>query len=51
MRDGIHSYCITIDGHAHDYLPYMYGSAANTVVDELRQRPIKMSDIYRRLTT
>jgi nitric oxide reductase NorD protein len=50
-RDGIHSYCITIDEQAGDYLPHMYGPAAYTVVGEVRQLPFKVSDIYRRLTT
>jgi len=50
-RDNIHPYCITIDEHARDYLPHMYGPAAYTVVDEVRQLPFKVSDIYRRLTT
>ncbi len=50
-RDGIHPYCITIDTEAKDYLPYMYGAAAYTVIDEVRQLPLKVTDIYRRLTT
>ncbi|GAB6039551.1 VWA domain-containing protein [Endothiovibrio diazotrophicus] len=50
-RDGIHPYCITIDEEARDYLPHLYGPAAFTVVDEVRQLPFKVSDIYRRLTT
>ena len=50
-RDGIHPYCITIDEEARDYLPHLYGAAAFTVVDEVRQLPFKVSDIYRRLTT
>lgn len=50
-RDGIHPYCITIDEEARDYLPHMYGPAAYTVVDEVRLLPLKVSDIYRRLTT
>lgn len=50
-RDGIHSYCITIDKEARDYLPHMYGAAAYTVIDEIQQLPLKVSDIYRRLTT
>jgi nitric oxide reductase NorD protein len=50
-RDGIHPYCITIDEQARDYLPHMYGPAAYTLVDEVRQLPLKVSDIYRRLTT
>jgi nitric oxide reductase NorD protein len=50
-RDGIHPYCITIDREARDYLPHLYGPAAYTVIDEVRQLPLKVSDIYRRLTT
>jgi len=50
-RDGIHSYCITIDEQARDYLPHMYGAANCSVIDDVAQLPLKVSDIYRRLTT
>lgn len=50
-RQGIHPYCITIDEEARDYLPHLYGQAAYTVIDEVRALPLKVSDIYRRLTT
>ena len=50
-RAGIHPYCITIDEQARDYLPHLYGPAAYTVIDEVRMLPLKISDIYRRLTT
>ena len=50
-RTGIHSFCITIDTEARDYLPHMYGAANYTVIDEVRKLPLKVSDIYRRLTT
>jgi len=50
-RAGIHSFCITIDTEARDYLPHMYGAANYTVIDEVRKLPLKVSDIYRRLTT
>ena len=49
--DGIHPFCITIDNEAREYLPYMYGSANYTVIDDVRKLPYKVSDIYRRLTT
>jgi len=49
-RDGIHPYCITIDTEAKEYLSYMYGAAAYTVIDEVRQLPLKVTDIYKRLT-
>ncbi len=50
-RSGIHPYCITIDTEAKAYLPHMYGAAAYTVIDEIRKLPLKVTDIYRRLTT
>ena len=48
---GIYPFCITIDKEAREYLPYMYGSANYTVIDDVRKLPYKVSDIYRRLTS
>lgn len=48
---GIHPFCITIDTHAHEYLPHMYGHVNYTVVNDIRKLPLKVSDIYRKLTT
>jgi nitric oxide reductase NorD protein len=50
-RNGIHAFCITIDTEARDYLPHMYGAVNYAVIDEVRKLPLKVSDIYRRLTT
>jgi nitric oxide reductase NorD protein len=50
-RKGIHAFCITIDTEARDYLPHMYGAVNYAVIDEVRKLPLKVSDIYRRLTT
>ncbi len=50
-RTGIHPFCITIDQEARDYLPHMYGAVNYTIVSEVRQLPIKVADIYRKLTT
>lgn len=50
-RAGIHPFCITIDKEARDYLPHMYGAARYIILDDVRQLPMKVSDIYRRLTT
>lgn len=47
---GIHPYCITIDDEAMDYLPHMYGPVGFTVVDNVDKLPLKLSDIYRRVT-
>jgi len=49
-RAGIHPFCITIDEAARDYLPHMYGAVNWVLVDEVRRLPLKVSDIYRRLT-
>ena len=49
-RTGIHPFCITIDEAARDYLPHMYGAVNWTLVDDVRKLPLKVSDIYRRLT-
>ncbi|MGH8672166.1 MAG: nitric oxide reductase activation protein NorD, partial [Burkholderiales bacterium] len=48
---GIHPFCITIDNEARDYLPHMYGAVNYTVIDDVRKLPLKVADIYRRLTT
>ena len=50
-RQGIHPFCITIDKEGQHYLPHMYGVVNYTLVDEVRKLPLKVSDIYRRLTT
>lgn len=50
-RAGIHPFCITIDKEARDYLPHMYGAARYVILDDVRQLPMKVSDIYRHITT
>lgn len=49
-RSGIHPFCITIDTEGRDYLPHMYGAVNYTVVDDVKQLPLKVTEIYRRLT-
>lgn len=50
-RTGIHPFCITLDRDARDYLPHMYGAARYIILDDVRQLPVKVTDIYRRITT
>lgn len=50
-QQGIHSLCITIDETARDYVPHMYAAVNYTVIDSLGKFPLKLFDIYRRLTT
>ena len=47
---GVRSYCITIDRHGADYLAHMYGAARFTVLDDVAALPLKVAEIYRRLT-
>ncbi|MBT7542889.1 MAG: hypothetical protein HN613_02375 [Gammaproteobacteria bacterium] len=47
---GIHTYCITIDEEAMDYLPYMYGQTNFAVINQIDKLPIKVSEIYRKIT-
>jgi len=51
QREGIHPFCITIDNEARDYLPHMYGAANYIVLDEVNKLPLKVADIYRRITS
>jgi nitric oxide reductase NorD protein len=50
-RSGIKPFCITIDREARDYLPHLYGPVNWTLVDDVARLPLKIADIYRRLTT
>ncbi|MDH5485020.1 MAG: VWA domain-containing protein, partial [Gammaproteobacteria bacterium] len=50
-RDGVHPFCITIDSEARDYLPHMYGKSRYIVIDEVKQLPLKVADIYRHITS
>lgn len=50
-RSGIKPFCITIDHEARDYLPHLYGPVNWALVDDVNRLPLKVSDIYRHLTT
>lgn len=49
-RLGIKPFCITIDQEAEDYLPYIFGSGAYTVILKPSQLPVKLPPIYHQLT-
>lgn len=49
-HEGIHSFCTTIDMEARDYLARMYGAVNYVLVSDIRKLPMKVSDIYRRIT-
>lgn len=48
---GIHPFCITIDKEGAEYLPHMYGQANYVVLDDIAKLPMKVSDIYRKITS
>lgn len=50
-RKGVNSFCITVDKKSRDYLPYMYGEANYTVIDNIESMPARLPLIYKRLTT
>ncbi len=47
---GIKSFCITVDKKSRDYLPYMYGEANYTIIDNIEALPISLPLIYKKLT-
>jgi nitric oxide reductase NorD protein len=49
-RAGIKPFCITIDCEANDYLPRMYGAVRWALVDDVAKLPVKVAEIYARLT-
>ena len=50
-RQGIHPFCITIDKAEHSYLSHMYGAVNYVFIDDLAKLPVKIPEIYRKLTT
>ncbi len=47
---GIHTFCITVDREAHEYLPQMFGRGNYIFIDEIDKLPMRMIDMYRQLT-
>jgi len=50
-QQGVHPFCITIDKEGRDYLKTMYGKASYVVIDDVKQLPLKVVDIYRNITS
>ncbi len=49
-EQGIHSFCITIDRQASSYLSRMYGEAKYIIINDVRELPHRITEIYRMLT-
>ena len=50
-RSGIHPFCITIDRAEHSYLSHMYGAVNFVSINDLSKLPVKIPEVYRKLTT
>ncbi len=50
-RQGINSFCVTVDKKSQDYLPHMYGESHYTVINNVDALPVTLPLIYKRLTT
>lgn len=49
-KSGIHTFCVTVDKDAAEYLPRMYSHSNWTVINDVNKLPEKMYGIYGRLT-
>ena len=47
---GLHTFCITVDREAQEYLPQMFGIGNYIFIDEIDKLPARMIDMYRLLT-
>jgi nitric oxide reductase NorD protein len=50
-QQGIHPFCVTIDTSAQAYLPHLYGHINYVVINKIEQLPLRLSEIYRKITT
>ncbi len=50
QQKGIQPFCITIDDEAEDYLPYLFGKNAFVSIHKISELPIKLPQLYLRLT-
>ena len=48
---GMHTFCITVDREAHDYLPQIFGRGNYIFIDDIQKLPVRLIDMYRLLTT
>jgi len=48
---GIHPFCITIDKAEHSYIRHMYGPGRYIFINDLSKLPLRIPEIYRKLTT
>jgi len=49
-RMGLRPFCVTIDEHASDYLPYLFGKQSYVLIHDATALPRKLPMLYLRLT-
>ncbi len=49
-RDGIHSFCLTVDKEGNDYLRTMMEDFSYEVLADVNELPLRLPQLYRRLT-
>ncbi|NWG76111.1 MAG: VWA domain-containing protein, partial [Rubrivivax sp.] len=47
---GLTPFCVTIDEHAHDYLPHLFGARGFALVRCPRELPMRLTRVYATLT-
>ena len=50
-RLGLRPFCVTIDEHAEDYLPYLFGKQSYVLIRNAAELPRKLPMLYLRLTS
>ena len=49
-RKGLRPFCVTIDEHASEYLPYLFGQQSYVLIHNAEELPRKLPMLYLRLT-
>lgn len=48
---GINPFCITMDNKGQEYMEYIFGNVSYIIIDDVMALPVKMTEIYKNLTT
>lgn len=49
-KEGLHPFCVTIDEHAEDYLPYLFGKSSYVLIRDTTELPRRLPLLYLKLT-
>ena len=48
---GLRVFGVTVDEHAHDYFPYIFGRGAYAIFPNITRLPVALPAIYRQITS